>query len=934
MANETISILGAQEQLAQGAPTTTETITITLTAADGTTSTQTVAPGETFNIPDGSTVTVDANGLVLDVAVDADGNITFTDPANGNVFALGGLGSQLTSETSTLSLFNNTTGGSEDVAIADILTGIQTAAGGGVATGGGTGDDGSVEILTIGASGDGLGAGPGAGSGSGGGTGAGGGGDDEVIPLDAPGTTLPAGVFPGDVDPSTLNGSNGFVINGVRTGDDAGFSVSNAGDVNGDGIDDFIIGAKDVRSTGDDNGAAYVVFGGTEKFGSVFELSSLAAGDGSSGTVLNGIRSDDYAGFSVSAAGDINGDGIDDLVIGAPYGAGDCGCAGEAYVVFGSATGFGATFELSTLAAGGGADGFVIQGDTPSGQTGFLVSDIGDFNGDGIDDLAVGTPASYGGGPLFSGETYVIFGSNGGFGGTLAVSTLDGTNGVAVIGPDAFAFSGHSVSGAGDINGDGIDDLIIGGPSPFALPGILTGHSSVVFGSNVPFGPTFDMAGLNGTNGFSIAAEVDDLFGESVSGAGDVNGDGIDDLLIGASHADAEAGNAYVVFGTTAGFGATLDATTLDGTNGFQIVGEAAGDHAGLSVSNLGDVNGDGIADFIVAAPYANAYTGSAYVIFGADGLGAGGTFNLATIAAGDGSTGFMLDGIDPADLFGFSVSNAGDVNGDGADDILIGAQDGDPNGNDSGEAYVIFGVPAGGTFVAGTVDDFAGVETPIGGGLVSAVVGDVRANDPDGITVTKVNDSAVGVDSTTTGSFGALSMLADGEFSYQVNGTQAEIVGLSGTEFLLDKFTYETTDGAGNLYTADLTLVMSPASIVSGSAFDDVAIVGTAGDDLIISGGGADSVDGGGGDDRFLILETDVGTDTIINFNTGDLLDLSDLLDTGNVAANMIAFEQDGADVRVIDNTTDGGGATVAVLDTATAANISVDADGVVTTV
>ena len=123
--------------------------------------------------------------------------------------------------------------------------------------------------------------------------------------------------FPNPFNLSDLNGSNGFVLNGIDSGDRSGISVSSAGDVNGDGIDDLIIGADSADPNLSNSGESYVVFGSTAGFGASFELSSLSSGNGSNGFVLNGIDTSDFSGFSVSSAGDINGDGIDDLIIGA-----------------------------------------------------------------------------------------------------------------------------------------------------------------------------------------------------------------------------------------------------------------------------------------------------------------------------------------------------------------------------------------------------------------------------------------------------------------------------------------------------------------------------------------------------------------------------------------------------------------------------------------
>ena len=410
-----------------------------------------------------------------------------------------------------------------------------------------------------------------------------------------------SGGFPPSFALSTLDGSNGFRLDGIDEEDWSGFSVSSAGDVNGDGFDDLIIGAP-WADPDDKNGAGetYVVFGHSGGFPPSFALSML---DGSNGFRLDGIDEGDWSGWSVSSAGDVNGDGFDDLIIGA-HGANEH--AGETYVVFSHSGGFPPSFALSTL---DGLNGFRLDGNHDWHGSAFSVNSAGDINGDGFDDLIIGAPYSD------AGQTYVVFGHSGGFPPTLALEALSGADGFQLVGGGE---SGWSVSSAGDVNGDGFDDLIIGA----RLPGNRAGATYVVFGHSGIFPPLFNLSILDGSNGFRLdGLSIEERIfegGISVSSAGDVNGDGFDDLIIGARQVNvrgidyAPVGNAYVIFGRSDGFLASMNLSALDGSNGFRLDDIGSGD----SVSSAGDVNGDGFDDLIIGAPWAGL-AGETYVVFG-----------------------------------------------------------------------------------------------------------------------------------------------------------------------------------------------------------------------------------------------------------------------------------------------------------------------------
>ncbi|SEQ52200.1 FG-GAP repeat protein [Nitrosomonas ureae] len=484
---------------------------------------------------------------------------------------------------------------------------------------------------------------------------------------------------------SSLDGSNGFRLNGKAAIDLSGNSVSSAGDVNGDGFDDVIIGAYGADSNGRSSGSSYVVFGQASGFDATMDLSGL---DGSNGFRLDGEVVGDYSGRSVSSAGDINGDGFDDVIVSA-FGADPNGnLSGSSYVVFGKASGFDAVMDLSSL---NGSSGFRLDGEAERDSSGWSVSGAGDVNGDGFGDVIIGARGADSNGN-YSGSSYVVFGKASGFDATMDLSGLDGSNGFRLDGEVASDYSGHSVSSAGDINGDGFDDVIV---SAFGADpnGDRSGSSYVVFGRASGFDAVMNLSTLDGNIGFRLDGEAAlDFSGRSVSSAGDVNGDGLDDVIISADYASPNgnwSGSSYVVFGKASGFDVTMDLSDLDGSNGFRLDGEVRNDQSGSSVSGAGDVNGDGFDDVIIGAFGADPngdYSGSSYVVFGkASGFDA--AMNLSGL---DGSNGFRLDGEAALDFSGRSVSGTGDVNGDGFDDLIVGAPSADLNG--SGSSYIIFG--------------------------------------------------------------------------------------------------------------------------------------------------------------------------------------------------------------------------------------------------
>lgn len=424
------------------------------------------------------------------------------------------------------------------------------------------------------------------------------------------------------VDVSTLNGTNGFRLDGEMRYDLAGVALS-AGDLNGDGFGDMIIGAGAADPDGHiDAGQTYVVFGKAAGWAASMDLATL---DGSNGFRLDGVSELDDSGRYASSGGDVNGDGFDDLIIGAGYVGSyyDPTEAGASYVVFGKGSGWSADLDLAAL---DGVNGFRLEG-RPNAYTANSVSSGGDINGDGFDDVLVKF-IYYNDAFRDPGASYVVFGKASGWDPSVDLRALDGEDGFRLDALQADDYAGRNIAGAGDINGDGFDDVIVSnGLNPYAEE--LGSSSFVVFGKAAGWDPAIDLSTLDGTDGFRLdpynGREEKALW---VAGAGDINGDGLDDLLLGDWRADpndlTDAGASYVVYGKTTGWDDSIDLTALDGTDGFRIDGELAYDHSGYHVAAAGDVNGDGFADLAIDATSAGpGRDGAAYVVFGGDFTGA-----------------------------------------------------------------------------------------------------------------------------------------------------------------------------------------------------------------------------------------------------------------------------------------------------------------------
>lgn len=639
--------------------------------------------------------------------------------------------------------------------------------------------------------------------------------------------------------------------------------LAGTADMNGDGRGDLVFGSALSDANGIDSGRVVVELaplGGTTTLGAAGQL------------IINGGHAGDLAGAAVAGLADVNGDGRGDVLIGAPgVDVGALTNAGAAFVVYGSGPG---TVNLADVYNGVG--GYAIKGEAVGDNAGANVIAIKDMNGDGVADYLVGATGNDQNGTN-AGAVYVVWG--GASSGVNLSSVAAGTGGFKILGAKSNDAVGSVIGTVKDMNGDGIDEILIGSPdsgSGKIKPGVVY----VVFGK--VGGGTVNLASL-GTQGFAINGILGDRVGQAVTGIGDVNGDGLGDMLVAAPTAD----HAYVVFGKAGN--AAIDLNNVkNGIGGFEIVAEQAGDLKSLSVTGGTDLNHDGIADIVIGAQNASDggnHTGAVYVIWG----GATSTVYLANIAASQG--GAKIVGTADSNT-GASVAITGDLNGDCTADLLIGA----PGIGESAYAFYTPGTWQPDINVFGSVlGDTMGLGYKSGGHAIG--------NGADNVMGLGGNDSisTFGGNDTLDGGAGADTMAGgSGDDTYWVDNALDVVVENSG----------EGTDtvNASVSYTlgANVENLVLTGFAMSGTGNDSANVItGTSGNDTLDGGAGADTLIGGAGNDTYRVDNADDvitesaggGTDTVIasaSYTLGDnvenlTLAIGGLTGTGNALNNTI---------------------------------------------
>lgn len=451
-------------------------------------------------------------------------------------------------------------------------------------------------------------------------------------------------------------------------------------DFNGDGFDDLAIGTPMATVDGQANaGQVNVLYGSAN---GLTTTGSQLWTQNSPG-VADAAEGNDYFG-STLASGDFNNDGYSDLVIGVHMEdlltpAGTQNNAGAVHVLYGSATGLRASTSQSLFLTQG-ANGL---GDTAEAEDWFGWSlAAGDFNGDGRDDLAIGSPLETVGSVRLAGMTHIIYSASWGLNPVNSQTWTQNSPGI-LGGVEEADWFGWSLA-AGDFNGDGRDDLAIGafGEAIGTIAG--AGAVNVIYGSSTGLSSSGNQMWSQDSSGIPGGCEEWDEFGYTVA-AGDFNGDGRDDLAIGVALEDVngtDAGAVNVIYGSSTGLNSTGSQMFYQQAGGLGRSDNNANDGFGVSLA-VGDFNNDGRDDLAIGAASEDQLAhddgrietigsaGAVYVLPGTStglSLSSATTWHQNTSRAG----GLVEDAAEAGDRYGTALA-VGDFNGDGRADLAVG---------------------------------------------------------------------------------------------------------------------------------------------------------------------------------------------------------------------------------------------------------------------
>ncbi|MEM7547783.1 MAG: Calx-beta domain-containing protein [Pseudomonadota bacterium] len=518
-------------------------------------------------------------------------------------------------------------------------------------------------------------------------------------------------VFEGELAAADLSGGT-ITTSGVT---DIGVGIDVPGpltfsDVNGDGLEDLLIGAPRAQS-GDPGtgGAAYILFGIEGEVPFSFGLTNLTNGtDGQVFFSTGGLN----AGSSIIDLGDVDGDGTNELFIGVPFAPAPGGSA---------SSGLGYVIERDDDAATDLAGAFA---DPPSPDAAVLFSSertflgedaaaLGDVNGDGVSDfLVTGSGAIGAGTGPFSGnngEAYLIYGQQGGLPDRIDVAALDGTVGTKLIATDIFQIANRAEA-TGDVNGDGFGDFFLMDAGPATDEPLIY----LVYGSDGGLGATFDISTSDGVSKLGGVPSAQNSLGVDMAGIGDINGDGFDDVLASrAAGGPNGTGEIALLFGSADGLGDQVDLDEISLGAGYVFTTAPNEFGAGFAVTGPGDLNGDGVNDIVIGAPFFNPESnaefefdapGAAFVIFGgADRLAAldalSGVDGIIALADVDGD--IEIPGDDPLTIYSlgpdFTISEQNGANRTFAVTVT--------RSNDEGAAEIALAISGDATIASG---DFA----------------------------------------------------------------------------------------------------------------------------------------------------------------------------------------------------------------------------------